>query len=591
MRLPSIHFLTATVVLAVGFFTEPTHAEIKDSASTVLVINIDKLSRDEIVAATAVQGIANRSEPSVFLRTVDKFWPVSFSFYPFYKERISPEMLSKFPSPDDFWLDYLGKKWGYKYKTVTDLDELVRLNLDKIKGVVRLREFTPEALSVAATIAGQRDLIPVSDETAMRWPALANLPIIVDLRDRFPKDISLEILRKVLQWAVAEYLPGSDKENAFSYCPGQFGYLTLDLAISRRMYCYNLGHFDPKGDDLPDEAKKILMRPSPSGLSREEEHRLLDQILSHLNPYSMVWGWDQESEDGIATTVAKYGCAVTCCTANNLSFYLRVPSHQEMMPRQRQLKESDVKVEDKYYIAFVSGAGDAAHTATSLMCNGRWLYSARGKVPMNWTISPYLVEKAPGLMECYYEMASPNDYFVNETAGYGYNHPGRLPDKFLFGYAEKIKAASLLADTHYQDLWWQNGIQPESKRRDWEAATGLNGYFFWEGPQRIVFPPGAPIEISSERFFKDYWPKDDPQKTPQALAQSLMRQLADTGTQRPWFTVIYDLDPNFAAETMALLPKDKFKAVLMDEFFMAASKARSSIESHAVGSPPNLNGK
>ena len=464
-----------------------------------------------------------------------------------------------------------------------NLDELVERHAHLIKGAVRLGGDDSNAEAVAATIAGLRDLVPVNDVVASRCPALAKLPVIVDLRRRFPANATPAQKTESLEWAIREFLPKTSTSMLVSYFPAQFGYMNFDLVVSKRIFCYNLGHVDLKATD--QESRKILAKTwTTSGLSHEEESRLLDMIFGHLQPYGMVWGWDAQSENAIARRVARNGSAVTCSSANNLSFHASVPPNNAMMPRQRRLGPGQVSLEDKYYIAFVSAAGDAAHTSVGLMCNGRWLYSGRGKAPMNWTVSPYLVKTLPGMMEAYYEQRTPSDYFVNETSGYGYNHPTYIPPEFLMGFAEKIKTASAFADTHYCDLWWHTGIRPESRLREWLAATGMDGFFSWQQPQQVIYPDNGPLEIYSERYFTDYHPKDDPKRTPKALAESLIRQLKDI--PRPWFTVVYDLDPNFAADTMALLPPDRFKAVLMDEFFLAAAKAKEKVKGRKVQPVP-----
>ncbi|MEX1117350.1 MAG: hypothetical protein WEB60_01020, partial [Terrimicrobiaceae bacterium] len=533
--------------------------------------------------ATTIQGLANRQGPKVFLRQVNRIWPVAFSFYENrnYREKIGEEVLTKFPSPDHFWIDYYSKKWGYDFQEVPNLAELIEKNNGVIKGVVRLGDDNPNAEAAAATIAGLQDLIIVNDEAVKHSPGLAELPVVVDLRERYAKEGTPERNLKNVEWTIQEFLPGTNSALLFSYKPAQFGYLIFDFAIMNKGFVYHLGSVDPKATD-PESLKFLAKETTPAGLTHTDQDRMVNKIYEHLKPHGMVWGWDAQSENAIARRAGRNGSAVTCCTANNVSFHAAVPARDAMMPRQRRLNPDDVKVEDKYYITFISGAGDAAHTHTGLMCNGRWLYSGRGKVPFNWTVSPYVVETMPGMMEAYYEQATDNDYFVNETSGYGYTHPFAIPHEFLPGYAAKIKEASALADTHYTGLWW-SGIQPESVRREWLKATGMSGFFSWSTPQKVIFTEGGPTEIQSERFFRPhYWPKEDSSLTPAAHAAGLMAQMKDV--PKPWFIVIYDLDPNFAEETMKLLPEDDFKAVLMDEFFIAADKAKDKVEGRTVES-------
>lgn len=556
------------------------------SGGVVWVLDVENISRGEIITATSVQGLANRNGPKVFLRQTSRFWPVSFSFYENrgYREKIGEEVLSRYPSPDFYWIEYYTKKWGFDFREVANVDELIERNKEVIQGVVRLGDNNPNAEVAAATIAGLQDLIIVNDEAVKHRPELGDLPVVVDLRERYKGEATPERKRENVEWTIQELLPKTSQREIFSYMPSQFGYTTFDYAIRNKLFCYHIGNVDIHAKD-PESLKFLAQETTPSGMTHADQYHMLNKIFEHMTPYGMVWGWDPQSENAIARRAGKKGGAVTGATGNNMSFHAAVPARSAMMPRQRTLTPDDVQLEDKYYITFVSGAGDTAHAHTGLMCQGRWLYSGRGRVPMNWTVSPYVVKTMPGMMEHFYEKATANDYFVNETSGYGYNHPFAIPHDYLFGYADKIRETSKLADTHYTGLWWYD-IEPKSLLREWQKATGMKGFFTWKAPQQAVFTEGGPTEIHSERFFlPHYWPKEDSSKTPQAHASGLMAQMKDV--PKPWFIVIYDLDPNFAEETMKLLPEDQFKAVLMDEFFIAAEKAKDSIQGRAVAAMPN----
>jgi len=49
--------------------------------------------------------------------------------------------------------------------------------------------------------------------------------------------------------------------------------------------------------------------------------------------------------------------------------------------------------------------------------------ASRGKVPLNWTIAPGLVDIAPGILNYYYTTATDNDCFVTGPSGMGYLMP------------------------------------------------------------------------------------------------------------------------------------------------------------------------
>ena len=49
--------------------------------------------------------------------------------------------------------------------------------------------------------------------------------------------------------------------------------------------------------------------------------------------------------------------------------------------------------------------------------------SGRGKMPMNWTISPALADFSPQMLNYYYGKATQNDCFVSGPSGMGYAMP------------------------------------------------------------------------------------------------------------------------------------------------------------------------
>lgn len=81
-------------------------------------------------------------------------------------------------------------------------------------------------------------------------------------------------------------------------------------------------------------------------------------------------------------------------------------------------------VENKIYVAVYVSDGDNTQYVERAM---RKIWDAnkgaRGKVPINWTISPALVDLAPQMLNYYYNSATENDYFVCGPSGMGYTMP------------------------------------------------------------------------------------------------------------------------------------------------------------------------
>ena len=57
-----------------------------------------------------------------------------------------------------------------------------------------------------------------------------------------------------------------------------------------------------------------------------------------------------------------------------------------------------------------------------------WDNPARGRVPINWTISPLLLDAAPAIFDHYTRSASASDLFMAGPSGAGYAYPSSWPD-------------------------------------------------------------------------------------------------------------------------------------------------------------------
>jgi hypothetical protein len=68
----------------------------------------------------------------------------------------------------------------------------------------------------------------------------------------------------------------------------------------------------------------------------------------------------------------------------------------------RRFDPSAVKLENRCYVTFMVNEGDTLKWMGSVMGAGRWLEPGRGRLPINWGISPFINEYYPGLMEYYY---------------------------------------------------------------------------------------------------------------------------------------------------------------------------------------------
>lgn len=495
-------------------------------------LDVEKASQAELVAATAIQGLANRDGAQVFLQTGDRDFMITFK-----NAQYGPgaEVAKKFRSVDDAWKDYYTTRRGMKFETVATLDDLAAKVGTRLKGVVLYRD----ELAAAVTLAGLRDAAPVTDAVRAASPTLKALPVLEDLRGRF-KD-----RQEAHRWAIKELLPSSSRDGVFSFTHG-IDVVSLDMAVAKKMFVYQLNHVD--------------------------DAAMIGEILDHLHPISPVWGWGGPTEEKFLFKVSEHGAFVMCAQVPNISFHAEIRPEKRGF-HQQHIKAADVTVEPKHYVAFMVNEGDTMKCAGSLMMCGSWLQPERGTLPINWGISPYLCEQFPGLMEFYYSTMTTNDYFFDGPAGYGYIAPKFFPKAHLFEFAAKTRAANKVADTRFAECWYFYPLQPDELRHRWLAAMELEGLTQWRGPQRVLFPAeNCPPIIDSQHYYD--------KGTATEIAEELKREAE--GAPRPWFTVVYGGSPRKFAEIARQLPAERFKIVRLDELFIAATKSRATIEKKIV---------
>ena len=686
--------LSLTTLLPRAAFSAPAGGD-------VWVLDIEKLSGAERIAAAAIQGLANRSGPHVYLQPGQ-----SNVFMSFDAKAMPADLLGRYRSVADFWLDYYGKSHGFHFQTVSSLGDLLARAHPYVKGAIVYSEPYPGDLEVATTLAGLKDSVPVTAGLRDQYPGLRALPVLFDtgvqhtaaatetfhysahlaedfaapnnpwqgdhlamaaddgagkitldakseppwwpihmrLRPGFfplagkvritvrraeaqwglklqrpgagdvcfqadtaktgtfeydlgqaggwqgeeEVDLTLWVIgagRSVwvdsleveltgskqspkvalYDWAVAKLLPQCSKDGAYSYTEGLDAF-SLDIAVARRMFVYSLSHAAP---DVVFGDIKARLEKQKGGLD-PPGRKHLDAVLAHLNPVSPIWGWGGPSEETFLFRVSQGRAFVMCAQVPNLSFHAQVqPLHPGL--QQRHLAASDVKVEPKAYVAFMTNEGDTAKCAASLINGGGWLQPERGSLPISWGVSAYLCEQFPGMMEYVYSTATPNDCFFS-FGGYGYAAPAFLPADMRMAFAERARCGNAAADTRVTDIWYYYPLQPDAVRHRWLAAMDLIGLTQWHSDQRVTYPDGCPPIIHSNHYYNH--------GTPEAFAQRLQRELE--GVAGPWFTVVYGGDPHWFAAVAHLLPAERFKVVRLDEMFLAARKARAQVEGKVV---------
>ena len=321
-----------------------------------------KLSDEERVMFCTLQGIVNRSRPRILLFNHNE------------------EPRSTWPTAH-----------GLRTASIptTSPYNLVKLFQEEIRGLVLYSNKLSEHYSnLAITIAGLERLLPVTAEVRGKLVAAGlDFPVVEDLT---PLTMSTAL-------AVYTYL----YDNYWSRCNHR-------LLISERPtipYVHDIG--------AACGSASVWLDPRNAN-----ERSLLDKMLKDMTPgRDFVLGWYPEERSGVGEAT-KYGLStVPADFFENTTVYTAVNKPVRIPPVPKR-----PKLENKVYASVYISDGDniqyCQHAMAKIFEQG-----GRGKMPMNWTISPALADLAPMMLNYYYGKASSSDCFVSGPSGLGYAMP------------------------------------------------------------------------------------------------------------------------------------------------------------------------
>ena len=165
-----------------------------------------------------------------------------------------------------------------------------------------------------------------------------------------------------------------------------------------------------------------------------KERQLLDKMLKDMTPgRDIVLGWYPEERSGVGEAT-KYGLStVPADFFENTTIYTAVNKPIKIPPVPKRLK-----LENKIYAAVYISDGDNIQYCQHAMAK-IYEQSGRGKMPMNWTISPALADFSPMMLNYYYRKATTNDCFVSGPSGLGYAMPYDAHNSIYYSNATNSK--------------------------------------------------------------------------------------------------------------------------------------------------------
>ena len=341
------------------------------AADALDAIAIQSLTRDEQLTFVALQGHVNRTQPRVWLIN-----------------RRSEE------GPDT-WPTTLQLRFATTYDYRNKF-ELLAKYAGEVKGLVMYdAEANPHLRNLAATVAGLRGGLPVTARTREQLVEhQIDLPVLEDLTS-----LDLPTPVAVYEHLYQHYWPQCEKRFIVSSRPDDRGgdyHHTRDMATACGAAMVWLDCREPAERELFGK----FLADMPAG-------------------NAVVLGWYTTERSGV-TTATHYGIGTMPADHFMNSTVLASGDHTIHTPE----PPATPPLENKLYVCvFLSDGDNIQYTQHALRRIWDRASDVRGRMPLNWTISPGLVDIAPGILNYYYQSASPNDCFVCGPSGMGYTMP------------------------------------------------------------------------------------------------------------------------------------------------------------------------
>jgi hypothetical protein len=445
--------------------------------------------------------------------------------------------------------DYYRDKKYYTFHRLSTLEEALETFKDSVRGYVVWDAEVRTSLIVAFTIAGLENAVVV-DESLIPLVAAHGLVELEDLRGRFTGWPDA----RIFQWAYDRYWDRCSRDFVI-WLGGEHGRVmkpgVADWGMMNRAFFNDLS---TKPND-------------------KEEYGLADQILGQMNPLAMVMGWHSYKKDlerDHVRLVSRHGLRVEGLhTLPNLSFSRHVPASPGFVYRNHHNIEPGKTYgpQDKVYISCIQTDG---------LGIGAWHEPGRGEIPYAWEVIMNYSWLAPAMMEYFYTMATPNDYFIGALSGPGYIYPKAVPKDKLPALIAKAREMMDLLDLHvFEIMDYSEGATVEGNTELTEAVVDA----YYEGmPGAIGFvngyAPAFTFTVRDKRPLISYDYYLSPTRTEEEAVIDL-HELAAINARRPYFLLVHVREYSNVRRVKSIIDKlgPGFELVPLDVFMKMAGEA------------------
>jgi len=373
----------------------PTGLFIKTAppARRLIAADVSGFTADLLLTLTSLQGVVNQTEPRIFLLDggYSRTWVE--------------------------WLKERGDIDEIRYLSSVQAATLVGEFKDELNGQVVVDPKIPATLNLATMISGLDRLLITYPRYAETYAEWYDLPIVVDLRDRFTTNA------EAYRWALEHLWPRLN-HHALAMLHPEVSH-PRDFLIQQKVWVWWLSGTVDGG----------------SFANRFEELKVAFEVLqgSPVNIPVLGYPWHGDGvgpgEHGGVDLFSRYGkFLIPSDYARNLSVHAHArppapralasltgpgeaPSEFEGAPRAR-LNSPNVDPERVYLTVVVS---DGDNVQAWLNYFPRYFETPAGRtVPVAWTISPAALDLVPAVVDYVAARRLPGDAFLAAVSGIGY---------------------------------------------------------------------------------------------------------------------------------------------------------------------------
>lgn len=324
----------------------------------LLDLNELKLTKSERLLFTVLQGLVNKTQPRIML-------------------------VDRAGEGKNFWIQNCDLRVN---KIVSPWDVFNKYKNEVSGLVVYSNKQNEHFINLATTIGGIKNALPIEDSLYQQLQAKGfRLPVVTDLRP-----LKLNSPLEVYEYIYSNYWKQCNKRLYISLAPSCSNFIR-DIAVATKSVVIWLDIRKQKDSILADKFLRDMKQGS-----------------------SFVLGWWPEERTGVGLGTTHGIATIAADFFENATVWAGQSKHIEIpaVPRMP-------KLENKIYVSFYMSDGDniqyCQHSLAKL-----WGDKNRGSIPINWTISPALIDVAPQILNYYYKTATDNDCFASGPSGVGY---------------------------------------------------------------------------------------------------------------------------------------------------------------------------